>query len=434
MNTSMSLLKLLRLATLAGLIIWAAISLGRLFQESFSATGGNDLYTYWYAGHFIREGKDFYRSFINNELPSVPVRYLDGEVDSLDGIIFQSLVPAPASTAPVFFLMAPLAFFSWPVAKAIWLVLNLVLLGAIPFIIVRLLPKKDRLTRWEFLAFLLAVIGLTSTRYAAASGQITFLILDLLLAALLLAERKQWIAGILLGLALSKYSLSLGVLILFLVIEPKPRLVITAIVVQITGIIGLMLMSGSGFLEIIAEYAQMAFWHAGREGIHLAAALHGEQYYIWIALALTIAVGIPLAIWRWKNGRHRMGQALSVLSQYHLGVISVLWALLVGYHRAYDAMVVIIFFGLIAYLVKQPEAWILKRKLQTGLEVFTTIALLLLMVPSGSIVRGLLPQALEIFWGEAVNMVTTLLISAFLILTIFLLFRVREEKEVGVST
>jgi hypothetical protein len=50
MKTSRSFLKLLRIATLAGLIVWAAISLLRLFHETFSTSGGNDLYTYWYAG------------------------------------------------------------------------------------------------------------------------------------------------------------------------------------------------------------------------------------------------------------------------------------------------------------------------------------------------------------------------------------------------
>ena len=36
----------------------------------------------------------------------------------------------------------------------------------------------------------LALVGLTSARYAASSGQITFLILDLLLATLILADHK----------------------------------------------------------------------------------------------------------------------------------------------------------------------------------------------------------------------------------------------------
>lgn len=429
MRTTPAFPRLLRIATLTALTLWAAISLGRVVQQTFSPAGGNDLYTYWYAGHFLREGKDFYKSFLNNELPTVPVRYLDREVDTLDGVLFPGLSPAPATTAPVFFLLVPLAFLSWSVAKIIWLVINLVLLGAIPFLLVKVFPEKGWIDRWEFLALMSALIGLTSTRFAAASGQITFLILDLILAAVLLADRKPWIAGLLLGMALSKYSLSLGVLILFSFIEPKPRLVIAAVLVQIAGIVGLILLSGSGFLEIIGEYIHMAIWHAGREGIHLAAALQAEQYLFLIALVLTLAIGIPVALWRWKKAGRQLNQSLPTLARFHLAVILVLWILLIGYHRAYDVMMTIVFFGLIAYLDKQPAAWGISRQVQTILKVFTAVALLLLMVPSGSVVRGLLPLSLETLWGETANLTATILISIFLILTIVLLFSLKQENQ-----
>ena len=428
MGTSKTISRLIRITALTALALWAAISLGRVVQQTLSSAGGNDLYTYWYAGHFLREGKDFYKSFINNELPAVPVSYLDREVTTLDGVIFPDLSPAPATTAPVFFLMAPFAFLSWSVAKTVWLVINLALLGAIPFLIVRLFPKKKWLDQWEFLALLLALIGLTSTRYAASSGQITFLILDLMLAAILLADRKPWVSGVLLGLALSKYSLAIGILFLFVFIEPKLRIIIAAVLVQIAGIISLMLISGSGFLKIIGEYFQMAVWHAGREGVHLAAALHAEKYMILIALILTLAVGIPVALWRWKKAGRRLNQSLPLLDRYHLVVILILWVLLVGYHRAYDVMVTIVYFGLIAYLAKQPAGWDLSKKVQTILIAFTTVALLLLMVPSGSVVRGLLPPLLETIWGEIANLMATALISIFLVLSLLLLFRLRPEN------
>jgi hypothetical protein len=242
---------------------------------------------------------------------------------------------------------------------------------------------------------MLALIGLTSTLYAAACGQITFLILDLMLTIVLLADRKPWIPGLLLGMAFSKYSLVLGVLVLFTFIEPKPRLVIAAGLVQVVGIAGLLLLSGSGFLEIIGKYIRMALWQAGREGIHLAAVLHAENYLLWIALMLTLAVGISLAIWRWKKTIRRLNQLLSPLSRYPLAVILILWILLVGYHRAYDGMVVIVFFILITYLTKKPTAWSLSRKAQTYLKDFAVIALFLLMIPSRSMVRGLLPLSPE---------------------------------------
>jgi hypothetical protein len=249
-----------------------------------------------------------------------------------------------------------------------------------------------------------------------------------MLATILLADRKPWIAGLLLGMALSKYSLSLGILVLFTILELKPVLIIAAGLVQGAGIVGLMLLSRSGFMEILGEYIQMALWHAGREGIHLAAALHAEKYYLWIALALTLAVGTLLALWHWKKAMWELKQSLSPLSRYHMAVILILWGLLVGYHRAYDVMVVIVFFILIAYLVKQPTAWDLSRRARVSLEVFTAIAMLLLMIPSGNMVRSLLPLSLETLWGKSANLIATILIAIFLVLTFILLFRLKDVK------
>jgi hypothetical protein len=426
MNPSNKLQKIFSIIALVLLIITAAVSIERMIQQGFSPAGGNDLYTYWYAGHFLREGRDFYRSFLEHEAISVPVQYLDRKVDSLDDILFAGLEPAPASTTPVYFLLLPLAFLSWPVAKVTWLFMNLALLAAAPLLLVRLFQKRNWLNRWEVLALTLVAFGLTSARSAVASGQITVLILDLVLAAVLLADRKPWLAGLLLGLALSKYSLSLGILILFMFIEPKLRLVLAAVLVQVAAIVALMLISGSRFVEIVREYIRMAVYHSGQDGIHLAAALHLENYLLWVAIGLTLIVGIPMAIWRWRRSNKRWNESLTPLSRIHLMVIFILWALLVGYHRSYDAMVVIIFFGLIAYLDRRPESWDLPGKVQTGLKVFTIVALGLLMVPSGSLVRLLLPLSIKMIWGSATNLTATTLILIFLFVSIFLLFKIKD--------
>ena len=39
---------------------------------------------------------------MNNELPLVPVKYLDCKEERLDEIIFPSLIPTHASTNPIF--------------------------------------------------------------------------------------------------------------------------------------------------------------------------------------------------------------------------------------------------------------------------------------------------------------------------------------------
>ncbi|MGD0612520.1 MAG: glycosyltransferase family 87 protein [Anaerolineales bacterium] len=425
--TNHSMKTLLRISALVVMGAWAAISLFRAIQQGLSPQGGDDLYTYWYAGQFLREGKDLYKTFIDGDKPSLPVVYLDRTVTDLKEIIQPNLVPAPASSPLAFFLLAPLAFLSWSLAKAVWLLINLVLLGCIPFLVYRLFQDKGWLSPWEGIALTCAMIGLSSTRNATASGQITFLILDLMLAAVVLADRRPWLAGLLLGVALSKYSLSLGVLLLFLLLEPKIRLVLTACLVQLAGLLALMFISGSGLPAIIHEYLLMVNLHASMEGIHLAALVRGSGQEVWIGLAWTLVVAIPIAYWRWAKALRRFGEKLVPLSRIHLLTILILWALLVVYHRAYDAMVVIVYMGLIAYLVKRSQAWDLSRAARFWIIAFSLAGQLLLMIPSGSMTRGYLPALLETVWGRVENLTTTFLILAFLGVGLFLLFRLRRE-------
>jgi hypothetical protein len=420
------LIKIVRLIVLAALAAWALISLARLVQQTLSPAGGNDLYTYWYAGHFLREGQDPFKSFIAGELPRVPVHYLDRTVTSLDEIIFPGLVPAPASTPAAFYLLAPLAFLSWKTAKLVWLVFNLLFLGLIPFLLLRIFPGGKWLDWQEFTGLACLLAGLTATRYAAASGQVTFLILDLMLGAVILAERRPWLAGLLLGLACSKYSLSIGILVLFLLLEPRPRLVLAALLVQLAGLVALVLHTGTGPLEFLGEYTQMVSLHASMEGIHLAGLFPRSGLDTWLGVGLTLVVGVPLFIWRWNFPR-KIGQSLPALARAILAVLLSLWALLVVYHRAYDAMVVIFFLGLVAFLAKRPEEWTFSKPARTGLLVFGALAALFLMIPSGSVVRGYLPNFLETLWGQAANLITTLLILGALVVSFFLLFKLSPE-------
>jgi|SRR5271157_445009 len=416
---------LLRNIVLVALAAWAAISLLRAVQQALSPQGGNDLYTYWYAGQFLREGKDLYQTFINGEKPPVPVVYLDRTVTDLKDIVLPNLVPAPASSPLAFFLLAPLAFLSWPLAKAVWLLINLALLGCVPFLVYRLFQDRGWLSPGEGIALTCALIGLSSTRNVTASGQITFLILDLMLGAVLLADRRPWLAGLLLGAALSKYSLSMGILLLFLLLEPKIRLVLTAVLVQLVGLLALMLLSGSGLLAIVHEYLLMVNLHAGMEGIHLAALARASGQAAAIGLAWTLVVAAPIAFWRWKKAFRRYGEKLASLSRTHLVIILILWALLAVYHRAYDAMVIVVYLGLIAYLAKRSQSWNLGRTARISIITFSLAGLLLLMIPSGSMTRDILPAILGTVWGQVENLTTTFLILAFLGVGMFLLFRLR---------
>jgi hypothetical protein len=298
-----------------------------------------------------------------------------------------------------------------------------------PVLLAAAIHKQRWLSRWEVAALGLALLGLASTRFAAASGQITFLVLDLMLVTLVLSERKPWLAGACLGMALSKYSLAIGIFLVFLLFDPNPRLLLGAALVQLAGVIGLMFLSGSGFLEIVNEYLRMALWHAGREGIHLAAAFRAQEYLLWIALGLTLLVAIPLAVWSLRNAIWRRDRSISTLNRFQLATILLMWSLLIGYHRAYDALSAIVFFNLVFCLEKKPEFWVLQTRTREILSFFAGFALLLLMVPSGNIVRGLLPDSWDSIWGLVENFSVTILILLFLTASIALLLKTKINDE-----
>ncbi len=406
--------------------LWAAVSLGRAVIQSFSPTGGNDLYTYWYAGHFIREGKDLYRSFIQGELPVLPVHYLDRQVDRLDQVIFPGLVPAPASPPLAFYLMLPLAFLSWSLAKAVWLGINFLLLAALPFLLTRFFSPGKWLPRWEFTALAFCMLGLTSTRFAAASGQITFLILALMLLTVILAEKHPWFAGLSLGLALSKYSLAIGLAVLFLFFEPKWRVILTAFLVQLTGLMVLLVQTGSGIWQVVREYAEMLHLHANMEGIHLAGLFPNSGMDVWIGAGLTLALAVPLILWRYRM-HSGLGTSLSPLTRCSLVVSLSLWSLLVVYHRAYDAMLIVMYFYLIVYFSQRPQEWGFSTVLKRGILLVSVFALLLLMIPSGNVVRSFLPAVIENLWGRLSNLLTTLILLAALGISLFMLFLKKPE-------
>ena len=83
------------LCILAG--IYAAAVAAYLFTETPKPSSASDFHAYWYAGHFLIEGRDPYQAYINNEQPSLPVRYWDGVVtrSSTDDAFIKEVASLP---------------------------------------------------------------------------------------------------------------------------------------------------------------------------------------------------------------------------------------------------------------------------------------------------------------------------------------------------
>ena len=72
-----------------------------LFTEIPKPSSASDFHAYWYAGHFLIQGRDPYQAYINGEQPSLPVRYWDGVTTRQYPVAQPELAMAPAYTPAV---------------------------------------------------------------------------------------------------------------------------------------------------------------------------------------------------------------------------------------------------------------------------------------------------------------------------------------------
>ena len=402
--------------------IWAVASIVIVFINTLSPSGANDLYTYWFAGHFVRQGDDPYRAYLEKQVPNLPVTYLDEDATQLVEIIQPGLVPAPGYTYPFLLFFTLFAFLSWETAKWAWLLVNLVCAVLVPVLALRLLPAKMRFPGWLSLGIGLSFFGLSATRFALSSGQVTFLVLDLMITAVLLAPRKPWLAGLLLGLALSKYSVSTGFLIFFILLKPDFRIALTAITVQAGGILALMGMSGSSFNQVLNGYTLMFEHHAPMDGIHLASLIpiNNLSFDLLVAILLSIATLLPLWLRR---------KVVETPQGYLSGLSALMaWSMLVAYHRAYDAVSVIILMVLTASVLFQSQQWELSSRALNFWRSISLVELALLLLPAGSMLRSITTAEAGWLWVFIAGRLPTLALLTGLCGSLWLYFRFAKNQ------
>jgi hypothetical protein len=408
------------------LAVWAATSVIRVYQNTMGPLGGNDLYTYWYAGHFIRQGDDPYMAFIEARQPDLPVQYIDGVALRQDQIAIPGLVPAPGYTYPFLLFFTPFAFLTWQSAKLVWLFLNFILaLMTIPLVI-HMISKKTSLPGWQHAIFGLALFGSSASRYAFSSGQVAFLVLFLMLACIWMAKRKPILAGIALGLALSKYSLSAGVLLFYIIFSPNVIVVISAILVQAIGIIVLMATSGTLAGDIIKGYSIMFKHHLPMDGIHLAAFIPANSFWIDALGAILITIICMVPLWQKRQN--------SRLTDMHLITIAALmsWSLLVAYHRAYDAVLFVFILWVLAAHVFRKSSQLSSAKL-TLPQIVLIFCLIWVLLPAGEIARSIMPISIGENWTYFYSRITSISILASMVLCLCIVYYHPIKITQGVS-
>ncbi|WP_322495334.1 glycosyltransferase family 87 protein [Chloroflexus sp.] len=313
-----------------------------------SAFFGVDFHSYWYAGHFVRQGTDPYFAAIHGISLQLPITYIDGNLVSHEPVAQPDLMRVPANTAPIVLLLTIFAFFSWHHAVWIWFLLNTLFAILNAIVIVKLFTNKPSII--HYLLSILLFLSLFSTKSALHTGQTTLIVSLLMFLAVLFAERNVFVAGIALGIALSKYSLSLPV-ILFLWFKRKYSLISIAALVQILSAFVLAWLTNTSPFVIIIEYLTMIAAHISQSGIHLA------SYFVKnniIVIILTIGITIPMLLvvhyWTQIRSFNLLEEQRQLLDMNVLALFN-LHTLLSFYHREYDAVIWIIsffvlFFGL----------------------------------------------------------------------------------------
>ncbi len=387
-------------------IIFALFSV----REVLLPHGSTDFHSYWFSGHFLRQGTDPYQAFFDRRTPSVPVHYVDGVTTEQTPVAQPGLAITPANTAPITLLLSLFSWLSWPSAKLLWLILNMVLVLLIPWLVIKLLPDGDDLPKVGKVFIFLAFFCLQGTRLSIWTGQTTLPVFALMVLTLLALDKNPVLSGTFLGVALAKYSLALP-LVLFLFYKRRYAVIGVALVWQVVALLFVALVGQVSPFRIAGNYIKLFLHHAGLPGIHLASLFPESTILAATAvILLTVTVGWVL----FRQYRTKM-KANCALVDFYVFTILVLWTLLVAYHRAYDTAVVILFIALSIYELTHNNINSTQKKL---LAAFLGIFLVILSIPS-SLMGFVLPAGLMPAWYQLVSAAMTLTLLGALLISLW---------------
>jgi hypothetical protein len=412
----------LLLCILTGL--YAATVMTYIFIETPNATGARDFHQFWYAGQFIIQGRDPYAAFFAGEQPALPIAYLDGVILDRYPVGQPELEITPSNTPTMLLLLTPLAFFSWTTAKFIFMFINIVLMLIPAILIVRAIPFAGvQLSRLDELLIFLVYIDLSATRIAIENGQTTLLVFLLMLIALLYAQRDWRVSGLALGLALSKYSLSLPVF-LFLLFKKKFNILILAVAIQLLGILGMAWITGTSPVTIVQENIQLFFRLFDQPGIQLSRWFEDLSNNLIVSmlpmLLMTLAVFIPILYW--MRTRPASADQEDVID-FHLLTVLFIWTMLVAYHRLYDTLILIAFVVLLYKGLSIPALWSLSGNERRILLGYLGLLPLILILPA-----RLVDRFLPGFYGADGDLIVTIFLLLMLGISMFLLERATRTR------
>ena len=407
--------------------VYAVIVAIYIFTETAKPLGSRDFHQFWYAGHFIIQERDPYEAFFEGQKPNLPIHYADGVTVSRYPVAQADLEITPSNTPAMLLILTPFSYLSWETAKWVFLFINILLMLVTGWLALRHIPFAGvRLRLSEELCIFLVYFGFSATRIAIENGQTTLFVFLLMLTSLIFWKRAWYISGIALGLALSKYSLSIPIFLYFLY-KREFKILAMAIIFQMIGILGIAGISGGTPTKVIIENIMLFFRLFDQPGVHLSRWFEfiSNNHFLSVipSLAMTALVFIPIFVWLHKKTPRTPKQ--EQILDFHVLTILFIWTILVAYHRLYDTLILIFFVILVFKGLAHPEIWELSTRARRILLAFMAVIPFILILPA-RIVDFLLP----FYYGRVSDGVTTLLLVIMLVISMFLVWRYLQNMQV----
>jgi hypothetical protein len=411
--------------------IYALTVAAYLFIETGKPLGSRDYHQFWYAGQFIIQDRDPYEAFFEGERPHLPIHYADGVTVSKYPVAQYDLEVTPSNTPLMLLALTPLSYFSWWTAKWSFLVINILLMLVTGWMALRLVPFGGiKLPRIQELLIFLVYFDFSATRIAIENGQTTLLVFLLMMVAVIFSKRSWLVSGLALGLALSKYSLSIPVFLFFLY-QKNIKALLLAVAVQLAGIAGMAAVSGGTPVKIIQENIQLFFRLFDQPGVHLSRWFEfiSSNHFMTLipALIMTALIFIPMLIWLQRTPRGTVEQ--EEIRDFHVLTVLFIWTILVAYHRLYDTLILIFFVILIFKGLARPGIWQLSHRGRNMLVAFMAVFIPLILILPARIVDLLLP----FYYGRVSDFITTILLVVMLAISMFLLWRYLQNMRLKIT-
>jgi hypothetical protein len=335
-------------------------------------------------------------------------------------VMQEGLATCPVNTAPLQLIASLLSFFSWPVAKVLWMILNFACILIAPWLVIRLLPAQEQLGKNQIFIYL-SFWSLLATRNAAGNGQSTLLVFICMLLSLVFYKKLWYIAGVALGIALSKYSLSIPILFYFLY-KKEFRIIAVSLLTQVAGVLVLAWIVQTSPLIIVSEYIKVfqLIAIASTQGVQLTSLISNKIEIIYLVAALfTLGILGIIAWWVKNSQRYRVMQENTTIDL--LILVALLFLGLLGlYHREYDVLVVIIYFGFITTMLSSKQ-WVDTPTLKNANLITLAISVAWLSRP-GSILIKFFPGISDQTMLYVTQPITTFILSLNLCMALVLLY------------